>query len=233
MRYELGKLAAVRPHGLKDLTVYAKGKLPAPPQTVSAPDILAWGMDGNDEYGDCTIAGVDHLIKAWNFDSKDATPNTTTTEIVKTYMTLTGGQDTGLAEATVLALWQKTGLFGNEIKGYAPIDPHDITALHQSIAFYGGAYLGVQLPKSAQTQFNSGEPWTVIPDSPIEGGHCIVAVSYTSEYVYVVTWGSVIPVSYPWLHKYMDEAWCVLPSEFQANAPEITFTTLLDDLESV
>ena len=210
--YKLGRRAAVRPAGLKDLSVYATGPLPAPPAQVPVP-AASYPMDGNDTYGDCTIAGVAHLIAAWNAQTgkHDQIPNEQA--VVSEYFTLSGGQDTGLDENTVLSTWQTTGLFGEKIAAYAPVNQQDLLGLHQAVAFYGGAYLGIQCPQSAQQQFQANEPWTYVPGSPIEGGHCIVALGYTPTGLLCATWGGIADVTYPFLAHNLEEVWVVLPHQ--------------------
>ena len=209
MKLKLGRLPATRPHGLSDLSVYATGKLPAPPASVAAPAV-SWGMDGNDAIGDCTIAGADHLIGAWDAQTGQNDPRPDDAQISSTYFSLTGGADTGLNEADVLKTWQTRGLWGNKIAAYAPLPPTDVVGLHQAIAFYGGAYLGIACPESAQRQFATQQPWTYVPGSPIEGGHCIVAVGFDSLFVYCVSWGAVVPVAYPFLANYLEETWAIV-----------------------
>jgi len=232
---KLGRLAATRPHGLKDLAVYAQGKLPAPPDTVPAP-VVDWRMDLNDTYGICTIAGVDHLIAAWDEEVKENDPRPNDSELLSTYMDLTGGADTGLNEALVLQQWQSKGLFGTKIAGYAPVHPQDIVALHQAIAFYGGAYLGIMCPESCKRQAVGNQPWTYVPNSPIEGGHCIVAVGYDQFSVKCVSWGKLVDVSYGFLAHYLEEAWAILGQEMveaKGDALGIDLVTLQADLVSL
>ena len=81
------------------------------------------------------------------------------------------------------------------------------------MAFYGGAYLGIQCPASAQQQFAAGQPWSYVPDSPIEGGHCIVAVGYNATAVLCVSWGAVVEVTYPFLSHFLEETWCIVSNE--------------------
>ena len=242
---KLGKRPAVRPHGLADLAVYAKGKLPEPPASVPVPSVADWGMMDNDRLGCCTISGAGHLILATSAEVSGHELAPTDSEIEQQYFEITGGEDSGCVEAEVLKLWHTQGLFAvdsptqcsapDKIAGYAPVNPKDVTAVHQAVAFYGACYIGVALPESAQQQFGAGQPWTVVPGSPIEGGHCIVLVSYDSQYVQAVTWGAVVNVSYPWLQKYMDEAWAVIPSAFveAGRGPELDMDSLLADLSSV
>lgn len=248
----LGRLPAKRPFGLGDLVEYVQGKLPAPPAFVHYGGLVHDGfpMDGNGPdpnvtnqgpdfqgLGDCTIAAAAHCIQLWNVEAKESDPVPTANEVVSTYLDLTGGVDSGLAEADVLQVWHSTGLWNNKIKGYAPIPANGITPLHQAAAFYGAVYLGVEIPQSAMDQFTEGVPWTVVPNSPIEGGHAIPISGYDQHYVYVITWGRVQPVTYPWLAAYLEEAWCVLPEEFAQRGrgpiPTIDFASLQADLKAV
>lgn len=221
--HKLGKLEPTRPDGVKDFIEYAS-KLPKPAKAIDYGTGIksrSWGMDGNDTYGDCTIAGIAHLIHAFNLETAehDSVPGTAATD--KEYFTLSGspgGQpdpqfDNGLVEADVLKHWRTSGLFGHKIAAYVPVKPTDTNALRQAIQFYGGAYLGVQLPESAEDQFNDGQPWTVVVGSQIAGGHCIVAVGYDANYLHCVTWGAEIKVAWDWWAHYGDEAWCVIASQ--------------------
>ena len=220
---KLGKLAATRPR-MGDLATYANGPLPTPQSSVDVPYVPDWQMFANGPdpsctvpgapFGDCVIAGAAHVIIASNVEVQrlDAVP--TSNEVADQYLAITGRQDTGCNESDVLSTWRSRGLFGdNRISAYCPVEPTQISHVHAAVAFYGACLLGVQLPASAQEQFANGKPWTVVPGSPIEGGHCIVVVGYSPEYLYVVTWGAVVPVSYPWFGAFVDEAWCLITQE--------------------
>ena len=237
---ELGKLPATRLAGVETLSAYASGKLPTPPASVAVPGPVAdYPMDGNDVWGDCTIAGIAHLLAAWNIlvDSTSI-PVPTAQQCIALYEQLTGSNTPpgdGLNETTLLAQWRKEGLFGNQIEAYAPVDYKSIIDLHQAVAFYGGAYLGIACPESAQQQFQENQPWTYVPGSPIEGGHCIVALGYTPTALLCATWGGIAEVTYPFLAHYLDEAFAIISQEFvQANGgPELDLAALEEDLDSL
>ena len=236
MNYKLGKLDAIRSPRLSDLTVYAQGKLPNPPASVAAPTNVVWGIDLNSTYGDCTIAAVDHLIAAWDSELGEADPRPTDAEIQSTYFSLTGGSDTGLNEQTVLQTWQSTGLFGNKIAAFAPFNGQNIIEHEQVIAFYGGSYLGIQCPQSAQDQFAAGQPWTYVPGSPIMGGHAICGVGFTSTAILCVSWGSLVEVTYSFLSHFLDEAWAIISQEVVEHGNDgvgIDMQTLLADIASI
>ncbi|HLH13725.1 MAG TPA: hypothetical protein VKV16_02970 [Solirubrobacteraceae bacterium] len=231
----LGRQPAMRPAALSDLAVYATEKLPPPPAKSAVPN-TPYPIDGNDKYGDCTMAGVAHLIAAWNvdFDQRQAVPDED--EVVKEYFTLTDKKDTGLVEANVLKRWHTDGLFGEKIAGYAPVNAKDTLEIHQAIAFYGGCYLGIECPRSAQEQFRENKPWTYVEGSPVEGGHCIVALGYDEHGVECATWGGVALVTYPFLAHYLDEAWVILSQQLVDEKQDklgISLATLQADLKKV
>ena len=212
MNYKTGRLPATRPTILKDLAVYALGDLPTPPTSVSPPN-SPYPIDGNATYGDCTIAGVAHLIAAWNrlYGQSDPVPDDTA--VIAEYFKLTGGQDTGLNEAEVLKTWQQSGLFGEKLAAYAPVPPTSLLNLHQAIAFYGGAYLGIACPQSAQEQFARGVPWTYVGEQT-QDGHCIVALGFTPDGSLIcATWGGLAIVTAGFCAHYLEEAWVAIPNQ--------------------
>ena len=231
----LGRLAARRPVGLADLAAYLNDPLPAAPPSVKAPT-CNWGMLGNDQYGDCTLAGAVHLRMANSLEYKESNETwPTTDQVVSTYLTLTHGQDAGLVEADVLHTWHTAGLFGNRIDGYAPLDHRDEDELRSCVATFGGAYLGIAVPATAQTQFGDGQPWDLTgypADRQIVGGHCVPACGYDSDYLYVVTWGKVQKVTWRWLAVYLEEGWAVGTSELFA-AAGVDVVALRADLASL
>jgi hypothetical protein len=234
-QYRLGRLDAVRPDSLGTLEDYASGPLPLPAATVTVPNV-PYPIDFNDQLGDCVMAGVAHLIAAWDAEVHESDPIPNANTVEAEYFKLTGGQDTGLNEQSVLQTWHTQGLFRRKIAGYAPVEPTDTLSLHRAIEFYGGAMLGIQCPASAQQQFAAGEPWTYVPGSPIEGGHCIVALGYDPQYIYCATWGGIAPVTYTFAAHFLDEAWAVLPKqivEARKDAYGIDLVSLQRDLAAL
>ena len=224
--YKTGRLPATRPAVLGDLSLYSTGPLPSPPPTYSVPGERLgrplgglYPLDGNGTYGDCTIAGVAHCIEAWNYGLHQGDPIPDEQQVVQTYFDLTGGEDTGLNESEVLKTWQREGLFGEKIAAYAPVNPRHLLELHQAVAFYGGCYLGIQCPESAQRAFQRQEetghvvPW-VYEGEETEDGHCVVALGYgPNGGLHCATWGGIAVLEASFLAHYLDEAWCILPHQ--------------------
>lgn len=237
LRY--GRLAARRPVGLADLDAYLVSPLPPPPPSVPAPT-AAWGMLGNGPdpsltvgggrpLGDCTIAGVVHLrmAVAGRVGATEVFPDSNS--VADTYLRLAHGRDTGLVEADVLHTWHVAGLFADRCVGYAPLDWRDATVLRQAVAVFGGVYLGVSMPSSAEAQFAAGEPWTLTGDRRVVGGHCVVAVGYDADWLLVVSWGVTQRVAWDWLAAFGEEGWAVVCSE----EPAVDLDVLRADLARI
>lgn len=233
--YKLGARPAVWPAALSELAVYATGPLPTPPRTIEVPK-AAYPIDCNDRIGDCTYAGVDHLNRAWNVEVGEHDSLPTEAQIEAAYFTETGGEDSGCVEADVLKRWHTEGIFGQKIAGYAPVPPTNLLALHQAVAFYGGAYLGIECPESAQVQFENNEPWTY-EGPPVEGGHCVVALGYgPNGGLHVATWGGIAVLEASFLAHYLVESWCVLSHQMverRGDALGLDLEALQADLERV
>lgn len=231
MRHKLGKLDPL-PARTATIDRYQNRRSFVPASCVYASSV-AWGMDNNDRIGDCTIAGVDHLLKAWDAEVglSDALSDV---NIEQTYFQLTGGPDSGLVERDVLDHWQNEGLFSHQIKAYAPVQL-DASFLREALYLYGGVYLGVQLPETAEEQFAAGEPWGVVPGAQIVGGHCIVMVGYNSNGASIVTWGQRTWATWDWMKQYLDEAWVAIGPEFVqvGKGPVVDVAALTSDLGSL
>lgn len=214
MRY--GRLAARRPVGLADLINYTGGLL-APPDEYQPPQVADWGMLGNDQYGDCTLAAVVHqrmANQAEDHDPAEVWP--TADQVVTTYLTLTHGKDTGLVEADVLHTWHTVGLWGDRNLGYAPVDHRDLEELQAVCASFGAVYTGIVVPQPAEQQFGAGEAWDLTgtaADRQMLGGHAVPLVGYDTDHAWFVTWGRLQPATWRWVGAYLEEAWAVISEE--------------------
>ena len=223
LRFKLGKLAPkIDNRTLKFKSYFAK--LPPLPTAIDwTPKVPDWLMLGNDQYGDCTCASAMHLEMLWTSQtSKEYIPSVTDT--LAAYTAITGfnpndpNTDNGAAELDVLNYWKKTG-FGSRppITGFMEIGTGNIQHLKASIALFGGAYIGIQVPANAQDAFSAGQPWIDTSCTDIEGGHAIPLVAYDANFVTCVTWGALQKISYDWLATYMEEGYAVLSPDWIAN----------------
>lgn len=220
-RLPLGKLPAqpARPQ-LRASRLLAT--LPMPPAVVDwQSDSITWPMYGNDQVGDCTCAGVGHMVNQLTFYGTGTEALPTEEHVLAMYSAITGytpadpSTDTGAYCQDVLAYWRKTGLEDHTIVAYASVDVHNLTEIKQAIAHFGTVYVGMAFPDSAMDQFDAGQTWDVVKGAHIEGGHCVIVGSYdtAAKTFGLVTWGAEATMTEAFWRKYVDEAWVVLDQD--------------------
>jgi len=217
---KFGRLPGSIPVGLRFLDFYRAGTLPQAPPKVDVPVVPAqsdgtpWGMLGNDSYGDCGVAGIDHgfMVAASVTGETESFPSSD--EVVQYYLGYTGGQDTGVVLSDFLGYVHQNGFFGHSVAAYAPVAVHDIPTLHFAVDAYDFAYTGIKVTAAMQQAYAKGDSWD-LDDlfSQTVGGHCVPVVGYDSKYLYCITWGKVQPITYACWHYISDEAWAVIPGE--------------------
>lgn len=214
-----GKLPALIPALLGDIREYFLGRqLPVAPPSVAVPAVSAWGMLGNDTYGDCGPAGLIHGAMADASMTKEAVPDVPTDEVVAAYLAYTGGQDSGVALSQFLAYVRQGGFCGQHIEAYAPSDVHDVHSLRSIVDLFGFAYTGIVvyegMEAACQGDSSEWQPWTTaMASGAVAGGHCVPIVGYDDSWLYLVTWGQVQRLSWPAWHEIADECWAPVTGE--------------------
>jgi len=222
---------------------YLTSGVPAPPAAVnkltqvysklgiSDPATL-FPMDGNDTLGDCTIAALAHAVTTYNglIGKHDIMAKTA---VVKLYMHLSGGVDSGLNELDVLNYWRQHKVAGDRILAYATVNPKNHTHVQQAIEMFGGVYIGFQVQQNCVQEFDNHQPWT--PGPLTNDGHAVFAVAYDQAGVTVLTWGNTQQATWAWWDECVDEAYAILPPEAKQSgfAPGFNFAQLQTDLNAV
>jgi hypothetical protein len=201
---------------------YLKPGIAAPPPTfdvlsrvyanlgTSDPTVL-FPMDGNDSLGDCTIAAMAHAITTYRGLISSTKVIMPKQQVVKLYMHLTGGVDSGLNEADVMTYWRQHGVSGDKILAYVSIDPKNHTHIQQAVCLFSGVYLGFQVQQNCIQEFDAHQPWT--PGPLTNDGHAVFVVAYDLSGVTVLTWGNVQRATWAWWDECVDEAYAILPPE--------------------
>lgn len=219
MSYRLGRKPGVIPVGLEWIEHYFAGKLPKPPASVAVPAVADWGMLGNDQYGDCGVAGLEHGFMAAASDVKKAEPFPSAQDAISYYLDYDNGQDEGVVLSQYLAYVKQNGYYGEKVSAYAPVAVHKIPTLQFAIDAYDFAYIGITVTQGMMDAVQFSDTWTWDMTSlqgDTLGGHCIVLVGYDSRWLYGITWGRVIRIAYPAYHQMTDEVWCVLTGEIES-----------------
>jgi hypothetical protein len=190
-------------------------------------------MDGNDTLGDCTIAALAHAITTYGGLISNQASVMPKDQVIKLYMKLTGGLDSGLAELDVLNYWRKHKVFGDRILAYVKVDPKNHTHIAQAIQLFGGVYLGFQVQANCVHEFDARKPWT--PGPLTSDGHAVFAVGYDPSNVTVLSWGNTQLGTWGWWDECVDEAYAIVPPEAKDTkfAPGFNFKQLMADLKSV
>jgi hypothetical protein len=211
----LGKLP-VEKVDLAPLRMYMRqGVLPPAPRSFDYSGRVAnYPMAKNNKLGDCVCAGGVHSLQLAYAEIGEDFVYPGDAAVQTTYFGLTGGGDTGLVESTFLKTWNDSTFLGTQIAGFAPVNIKDKAEVASALYMFGSLFLGVEMPQSAQQQFGARQTWSVVPGSPIEGGHCVVAAGANPLGIDVITWGAVQSVTWEWWDEYTTEAYVIIPQIF-------------------
>ena len=241
--YRFGKHPPKQDYRTLRLKKYLTARLEAPPASFNVLDQVykklkisdptkLFPMDGNDIYGDCTIAALAHAITTYRglIGKKKIMASKS---VVKLYFQLTNGIDSGLYGLDVLNYWRKNAVAGDEILAYAKVDRRNHTDVEQAIRLFGGVYTGFQVQENCLEDFKAGKPWT--PGQLTNEGHMVCAVAYDATGVTVLTWGNIQKATWSWWDECVDEAYAILSPEAKNPnfAPGFDFAQLQADLNEV
>ncbi len=241
----LGKLPA-RPNAVKlKLSTYIDfSALPPIPTDFGHEENMPvrWGMLGNDQYGDCVVAGGAHEHMIWNhMAGKNLTFNVN--DVLADFQAITGkppSPDTGADMQQAASYRLRTGLMGadgqrHRIGAYLELKPGDLKHLYAAMYLFGAVGIGIQFPDTAFDQFNKRQAWHIVSGSKIEAGHYIPGVALRSNIV-SITWGRFQAMRPSFYAAYNDESICYLSKEMLLNgkSPEaFDYQALLADLHNL
>jgi len=187
--------------------------------------VKEWGMLGNDEVGDCVLAGAAHETLLLGAEGGHH-PAFTDETVLGDYSALTGyvsgdpSTDQGTDVRDAARYRKHTGIEDadgrrHRIGAYVWLEPGNVNQLLHALYVFGTVGVGYELPRSAEEQFAEAKPWTVVDDSPIAGGHYVPAVGYepgeytdqgVNTFIGSVTWGRVVSITSEFYEKYCTEA---------------------------
>jgi hypothetical protein len=234
LKYKLGK-APRRPGAisLDFRDIFNITKLPSLPTTGwgTQPSTNDYGMLGNDQYGDCVLAGACHESIILNTEAGNPVPSFSMENALTAYTAITGfnasnpASDQGTDVQAAAAYRQKTGLAdasGNfhKVVAYLAVNSDDLALAAYTL---GAAGWGLNVPASAENQFDAVTPWTFIPGDYLEGGHYVPVVGMTpSGNLVVITWGRTQEVTIPFYNAYFSEGIGYLSQEFLNNSTHLS-----------
>jgi hypothetical protein len=221
---KLGKHAPRHDRRTLKLADYLRPKVNAPKPAVDWSELVArWGMMQNDSIGDCTCAAAGHMIEVWTSQARPPSITVPDQEIIAAYSAISGydrgnpATDQGAIELDVLKYWRTTGIGAHRILAFAGLEPGELDHVKISVELFGGCYVGLALPISAQTQ----SVWSLPPGGPTGnaapgswGGHAVPVVAYDPFGLTVVTWGMKKRMTWSFWRAYCDEAYAILSEDW-------------------
>ena len=185
-----------------------------------------WGDLGNLKINLCTCAVAGHFVMAWSSNiGRLKRPNNEA--ILNAYSAVAGynpdkpESDEGVEAIKVLKYWRKNEIAGNKIIAFAKLEDKNREQLIQTIYLFGGCYVGVNLPKSAERQFNTTKKWTIPRGGKKRDakagswfGHAVLIVGYKDEELRIVTWGEEIIMTMDFWETYSVESYAVFSEAF-------------------
>lgn len=211
------------------LTDFARAPLPLSetPAEVHNADGAAISMGGNDQVGDCTVAGMANYFAICD-KAIGVAITIVVAKLLAFYRAMTGGPDTGLVETDVIAKVAADGLDVGDGKvrkiGLWARIPYIDEAVFRFFVWKG---LAVYLGGSLSDNDVGASSWTFThastdpADQPnVNNGHCFLAAgfgprasdgSYSIDYV---TWGQIVKGDNAWKLSRVDEAYVFVDEEF-------------------
>lgn len=217
----LGRRAPKNAPALRAASFLKVGAVPPhPPAADHFAAISTWDMLGNDRYGDCGPASVEHqrmLVTRYLTGTACAPSLADTLALYKASGNPDfdpndpgGAGDGGVDMQTMCEALVAVGIGGVKALGFAKVDVSNLDEVRAAIAVFGSLLLGVNLDTAQQ---NQSALWDYAPSSAW-GGHAVLAGRYTSasvgDDIAVVTWGEVVGTTDAfWAHQ-VEEAWVVI-----------------------
>lgn len=241
---KLGRLPVKHDPRTFQAAKYMEAVSPPPVSSDWDSPVPRWNMFKNDTIGDCTFAACGHLVQNWTFNATANEITISDTDIIKGYSAVsgydpqTGANDNGCNELDVLNYVRKTGIAGHKFQAYVQLDVTNINQIKQAINLFGGVYIGINMPISAQSQV--GGLWDAASGANGQpgswGGHAIHVGKYNASEMEGVTWGDLQRISYAFWNKYVEEAYAIVSLDFFNGGKDpqgFDITTLENDLVAV
>ena len=188
-----------------------------------------WGDMGNLKINLCTCAAAGHAIMVWT-SSTGRFKRPKDQDILNAYCALTNydpetkANDVGVEALKFLKYWRKNAISGHQIIAFAKLQEKNRQQLLQTIYLFGGCYVGLNLPKSAERQYNTTKKWTIPRGGKKRDakkgswfGHAVLITGYREEELRIITWGQEMIMTMDFWDAYSEESYAVFSEDFIKN----------------
>ena len=182
---------------------------------------LEYGMDGNDQYGDCPFASACHQIGTWTGQTGTEQVGTAA-DALDAYARFTGfnpadpSTDNGANMLQVALQWRTMPIMGRTIKAFATVDMKRPDLVAAAANLFGGVWVGWALPAAWQ----GSDEWMTGPSTEGQwapgswGGHATHLSLVSPAMFGVKTWGQHMCVTPKALATYCDEGYVLLSDDW-------------------
>lgn len=202
---------------------FPAASLPVPPLVFGKPGLIPNpGMLANDRASNCVEVDAAHHVMYWNALANRPIPRFSDAAVLSDYSKQAGydprdpSTDAGTDLGEYAAYWRDLGVIDADgvrhridLSVSIPPGRGAVDGVVLAAYLFGAVSVGIQLPESAQEQFDRLEPWT--PPGPLGavnvGGHCITVCGRNSHgNILAWTWGRLTAMTHEFLMERMDEA---------------------------
>ncbi|TCK75858.1 hypothetical protein [Acidipila rosea] len=222
---KLGRVQSIHDPRTLQLADYVSiASLPVPPSKESFETTASWPMLANNQFNCCTSAAAGHMVHHWTAANQRGV-FLTDADIIRAHAQLTGDRLMDcVSMLAALKYWRNTGIGNHRIHSFVNARAQAGDQLRGIVHLFGSAYVGMDLPKfvlAGDPSGWTGIPWA-IPDSVSDedaapqpaNGHCVTAIGYGEDGVYVVTWGTFKTMSWEFYNRYSIELYAVLSPDW-------------------
>jgi hypothetical protein len=149
---------------------------------------------GNDQLGDCVIAGAYHVVGTATGNAGELY-HATMPQVLADYSAIGGynpsdpSTDQGCDEVTALNYWTQHGFAnGTKLAGWLTVDSTNTSEVQSACYLFENLYFGIELPDSWTSVSGDGFVWDLDTPNP-NNGHCVIGAGYGAAGVTIDTWG--------------------------------------------
>jgi len=190
----------------------------APPSVNWGSGIPVIGMHLNDTYGCCVLASDANIIQQQTWFGQGSEVTVPDDAVLTAYEVVGGFDpnagppgrnptDNGAQIPDGLSYLKNPGMAGVMIAAYGEVDITAIEKMKTAIWEFGCLSVALNLPNSAITQFDNGQPWIVTTDTSLAGGHCVLICGYDAAGFLLLTWGKLWHMDWNFWSTFSSEAW--------------------------
>ena len=187
---------------------------------------VKYQMFGNDEYGDCVIASLLDEFLTWAGQT-GAVFDPTRQDALDGYQKFGGwdpnnsaATDNGCVMLDVVTAVQKQPLAGQTVRAFVHVNPKNLDLLAAALEFFGGLWMGWDLPLAWQ----QADVWGVSPTGSKSGiwtprswgGHATHAPLWSPGLAGLITWNEHRPFELEAAPAYCTEAYALVSDSLWA-----------------